>query len=116
MKVDNVLVTLLDDCFMMRPNGSLKHGKSKGDGIIANIFVAERINSGYISTALWMIKGSLESFMIFERHSISLLSPISISQHLKLFVYTVDLPSLKLGFQFLRPTVLKSDNETLHPY
>ncbi|KAI8339285.1 hypothetical protein BD560DRAFT_428220 [Blakeslea trispora] len=66
MKVDNVLVTLLDDCFMMRPNGSLKHGKSKGDAIIVNIFAGERINSSYISAALWKNKGSSESIMVFE--------------------------------------------------
>ncbi|KAI8347857.1 hypothetical protein BD560DRAFT_427700 [Blakeslea trispora] len=120
MKMDNVLATLSDDCFMMRPNGFLKQTDFTSDlleinpindkmelrdGVIVNIFVAERINSSYTSAALWMIRGSLESFMIFERHSISLLSPISISQHLKLFIYTVDLPSLKFGFQCLRPTI-----------
>ncbi|KAI8327126.1 hypothetical protein BD560DRAFT_429729 [Blakeslea trispora] len=66
--------------------------------------------------ALWMIKGSLKGIMFFERHSDSSFSPISISKLLKLFVYTVDLPSLKVDFQCSRPTVLKRDYQTFHPY
>ncbi|KAI8327661.1 hypothetical protein BD560DRAFT_429550 [Blakeslea trispora] len=95
MKVDNVLVSLLNDYFLMKPNGSLKHAEftsdlleinpmndkmesrgkviskswefySKKDAIIVNIISVERINSSYISTALWMIKGSLKSIIFFE--------------------------------------------------
>ncbi|KAI8375901.1 hypothetical protein BD560DRAFT_422523 [Blakeslea trispora] len=89
---------------------------SKKDVIIVNIISGEKINSSYISKALWMIKGSLKGIMFFERHSDSSFSPISISKLLKLFVYTVDLPSLKVDFQCSRPTVLKRDYQTFHPY
>ncbi|KAI8327560.1 hypothetical protein BD560DRAFT_494486 [Blakeslea trispora] len=87
--------SLLNDYFMMKPNESLKHagftsdlleinlindkmesrGKviskswefySKKDAIIVNIISVKRINSSYISTALWMIKGFSESIIFFE--------------------------------------------------
>ncbi|KAI8328474.1 hypothetical protein BD560DRAFT_494375 [Blakeslea trispora] len=90
--------SLLNDYFMMKPNGSLKHAEftsdlleinlindkmesrgkviskswkfySKKDAIIVNIISVKRINSSYISTALWMIKGSSESIIFFERLS-----------------------------------------------
>ena len=40
---------------------------SKKDAIIVNIISVERINSSNISAALWMIKGSLNGVMFFER-------------------------------------------------
>ncbi|KAI8328519.1 hypothetical protein BD560DRAFT_429415 [Blakeslea trispora] len=97
MKTDIVLITLLNEYFMMKPNGSVKQTKftsdlleinpmndemklrgkviskswqfySKNDTIIVNIFAGEEINSSYISAALWIIKRSLKSIMFFERH------------------------------------------------
>ncbi|KAI8354529.1 hypothetical protein BD560DRAFT_426779 [Blakeslea trispora] len=39
---------------------------SKKDAIIVNIISGERINLNYISTALWMIKGSSESIIFLK--------------------------------------------------
>ncbi|KAI8334902.1 hypothetical protein BD560DRAFT_493822 [Blakeslea trispora] len=87
--------SLLNDYFMIKPNGSLKHAEftfdlleinlindkmesrgkviskswefySKKDAIIVNIIFVKRINSSYISTALWMIKGSSESIIFLK--------------------------------------------------
>ncbi|KAI8328588.1 hypothetical protein BD560DRAFT_429402 [Blakeslea trispora] len=69
------------------------YSRSKGDDIIVNIFAGERINSSYISKALWMIKGSSKAIMFFE-----------------------SLPSLKVDFQCSKLTVLKRDYKTFHPY
>ncbi|KAI8326827.1 hypothetical protein BD560DRAFT_429824 [Blakeslea trispora] len=88
---------------------------SKKDAIIVNIISGERINSSYISRAPWMIKGSFKGIIFFERHSISPSSPIPNLEYLKLFVYTVDLPNLKINFQYLKLTVLRRDNKTFHP-
>ncbi|KAI8330827.1 hypothetical protein BD560DRAFT_429130 [Blakeslea trispora] len=106
-----LLITLLNDYSMMKPNGYLKQTKFTSDLLKIN-----PMNDKIKLRALWMIKGSLESITFFERHSNSPSTQIPNLEYLKFFVYTIDLPSLKIDFQCLKLAVLKSDNETFQPY
>ncbi|KAI8338335.1 hypothetical protein BD560DRAFT_428263 [Blakeslea trispora] len=111
----SVLVSPLNVCFMKKPNEFLKHAKFTSDLLKINPINNKMKLRGKVIT-LWMIKGSLESIMFIERHSNSPSSQIPNLEYLKFFVYTIDMPSLKIDFQCLKLALLENDNETFHPY